>query len=97
MNISKRATSPIIFQIDTKLKERAMKKAQVQGVPLASVLKFATKAFVDGEFHVGLVPEQFNEPTKKRIRTALKDAASGKNISPRFRSSKDAIRYLGLS
>lgn len=94
MEKAKRTTSPVIFQVDTKLKRRAMKRAHAEGLPLASVLKFATKAFADGGLDVGLLPERFNEPTRKRIRAALKDAAQGKNLSPKFRTAKEAIKYL---
>ena len=85
----------VIFKIDKKLKERAMKKAQEEGVPFTSVLKFATKAYADGDLHVGLVgSESFNEKTRKELAQSLEEMRSGKDMSPGFSSAKEAIKYL---
>jgi hypothetical protein len=85
----------VIFNLDKKLKEQAMKKAQSQGVPFGFILKLATKAFVDGDFNVGLISkEEFNPSARKGIEKALKDIKEGKNLSPKFNSAKDAIAYL---
>lgn len=85
----------VIFKIDKKLKERAMTKAQDEGIALASVLKLATKAFAEGYLTLGLVgSEKFNAIAGKEIRGALKDIAKGKNLSPRFSSAKTAVKYL---
>ncbi len=88
-------TTQVIFKIDKKLKDQAMKKAQHQGIAFASILKLATKAFVDGHLTLGLVgSEEFNTVTGKEINGALKDIAQGKNLSPRFSSAKEAAKYL---
>ncbi|OGE80115.1 MAG: hypothetical protein A2826_00855 [Candidatus Doudnabacteria bacterium RIFCSPHIGHO2_01_FULL_43_23] len=88
-------TTQVIFKIDKKLKEQAMKKAQREGVPFALVLKFITKAFVEGQFHVGLVgTEKFNFTTRREITSALQDITKGKNMSPGFSSVKAAVKYL---
>jgi len=85
----------VIFNIDKKLKEQAMKKAQSQGLPFGVILKLATKAFVDGEFNVGLISkEEFNPSTRKDVEKALKDIEAGKNLSPSFSSAEDAIKWL---
>jgi len=85
----------VIFNLDKKLKEQAMKKAQSQGLPFGAILKLATKAFVDGEFNVGLVSkEEFNPSTRKSVEKVLKDIKAGKNLSPSFSSAEDAIKYL---
>jgi len=85
----------VIFNLDKKLKEQAMKKAQNQGLSFGVILKLATKAFVDGDFSVGLVSkEDFNSSTRKDVEKALKDIKDGKNLSPKFSSAKDAIAYL---
>jgi hypothetical protein len=85
----------VIFNLDKKLKEKAMKKAQSQGLPFGAILKLATKAFVEGEFNVGFVSkEDFNPSTRKSVEKALKDIKAGKNLSPSFSSAEDAIKYL---
>jgi hypothetical protein len=88
-------TTQVIFKVDKKLKDKAMKKAQNEGFPFAVVLKFATKAFVDGDFDLGLVfNEEFNSHTRKTVVKALKESKSGKNISPRFTNIQKAIAHL---
>lgn len=88
-------TSQVIFKLDKQLKEQAMKKAQKEGIAFSSILKMATKAFVDGALNVGLVAEEsFNAKTHKEINQALKDIKSGKNLSPRFKTADAAIAYL---
>ncbi len=88
-------TTQVIFKIDKKLKERAMKKAEHEGLPFASVLKFATKAYADGDLTIGIIPkEAFNPKTRRLLQRELRDIKLGKNISPRFTNAKDAIAYL---
>ena len=85
----------VIFKIDKKLKEKAMTKAQHEGIAFASVLKLATQAFVDGDLTLGLVGSQkFNARTAREVKGALKDIYQGKNLSPGFTSAKDAIKFL---
>jgi antitoxin component of RelBE/YafQ-DinJ toxin-antitoxin module len=85
----------IIFNIDKKLKDQAMKKAQNEGMPFGLVLKLATKAFVEGTLGIGLIQEPvFNKRTSSDIEAALKDIKNNKNISPKFKTAKDAIAYL---
>ena len=85
----------VIFNLDKKLKDQAMKKAQGQGLPFGAILKLATKAYVEGTLDVGFVSnEEFNPPTRKSIDKALKDIKEGKNLSSDFKSAKEAIAYL---
>lgn len=85
----------VVFNIDTKVKAQAMRRAKYLGVPFSSVLKFATKAFAEGKFTVGLhVEERFNEKTAKELRAALLDIENGRNLSPRFTDVEDAIAWL---
>lgn len=85
----------VIFKIDKKLKDKAMAKAQHEGITLASILKLATKAFVDGDLSLGLIgSEKFNAVTRKHIASAESDIVQGKNLSPGFRSAKKAITFL---
>ena len=88
-------TTQVIFNIDQKLKDRAMKKAQGEGIPFASVLKLATRAYVDGQFDIGIVSNQsFNLKTRREIANALTEIKSGKGLSPRFKSARDVMTYL---
>lgn len=72
-----------------------MTKAQHDGIAFASILKLATKAFVDGDLTLGLVgSEKFNAKTAREVKNALKDISQGRNLSPGFASAKDAIKFL---
>jgi len=88
-------TTQVVFKIDKKLKEQAMKKAQKEGIAFSSVLQHATKAFVDGKISLELVTQpQLNAKTKRMLTRELKEIKAGKNISPAFTNAKDAIDYL---
>ncbi|EKD94246.1 MAG: hypothetical protein ACD_26C00151G0003 [uncultured bacterium] len=88
-------TTQVIFKIDKKLKDKAMAKAQHEGIAFASILKLATKAFVDGDLSLGLIgSEKFNTATGREVANAKKDISQGKNLSPNFSSAKEAIKFL---
>jgi len=88
-------TSQVIFKIDKKLKDKAMKKAQADGIAFASVLKLATQAYITGDLDVQLVTRpKLNAQTRQELIRISKDAKAGKNISPRFSNVEDAIQYL---
>ncbi len=88
-------TSQVIFKIDKKLKDQAMKKAQTEGIAFASVLKLATQAYVKGNLDVELVSQpRLNAKTRKILWRELEDIKKGKNLSPRFDNVKDAIQFL---
>ncbi|MBI2037555.1 MAG: hypothetical protein HYT15_01300 [Candidatus Magasanikbacteria bacterium] len=88
-------TTQVIFKIDKALKNKAMAKAQREGIAFASVLKLATKAFVNGDLNLGLVgSEQFNVTSNREIKQALKDIAKNKNLSSGFSSVKEARKFL---
>lgn len=85
----------VIFKIDKKLKDKAMAKAQHEGIAFASILKLATKAFVDGDLNLGLIgSEKFNVATGRDMTIAQNDISQGKNLSSNFRFAKEAINFL---
>lgn len=88
-------TNKMIFNVDSKIKERAMRKAQQDGVSFSTILKLATKAYAEGKLRLSIsdVPS-FNEATRKEIKQALDDIKKGKNLSPAFTNARDAIAYL---
>jgi len=88
-------TTQVIFKIDKKLKDKAMARAQHEGIAFASILKLATKAFADGELKLGLIGgEKFNAAVGREIFKARSDISQRKNLSPSFRSAKKAIDFL---
>ena len=87
----------VVFNIDPAVTKEAMKRAKSEGVPFASVLKMATRAYAEGKFTVGLhVEEKFNAKTAKEIRVALRGIERGRNLSPTFSSGKEMDEYLGI-
>lgn len=90
-------TSQIVFNIDSKIKSKAMKRAKDAGVPFASFLKMATEAFAEGKYRVGIInTETLNTKTAREIRAARDDFKKGKNLSPVFSSGKEMDAYLGI-
>ena len=88
-------TRQVIFKIDEKLKDRAMKKARKEGIAFASVLKLATQAYVDGALEVQLVaPPKLNARTRRELQGISEDIRQGKNLSPAFENATDAIAFL---
>jgi len=85
----------MIFNVDSNLKERAMKQAREDGVPFSTVLKLATKAYAEGRLRLAISENLFfNEKTRKEMEKALRDIRAGKNLSPTFTNAEDAIAYL---
>jgi len=51
-------TSQVVFTVDSKIKEKAMKRAKREGLPFASVLRIITKAYAEGKLNVDMVSGQ---------------------------------------
>ena len=88
-------TSQVIFKIDKKLKDQAMKKAQSEGIPFASVLKLATQAYITGQLDVELVSQpRLNAKTARELMRMSKDAKEGKNLIGPFKTVAAMKKYL---
>ena len=88
-------TSQVIFKVDRKLKEQALKKARKEGIAFASVLKLATKAYVNGALEVQLVAQsRLNAKTRRELLGISKDIRQGKNLSPAFDNATNAIAFI---
>jgi hypothetical protein len=84
-------TTQVVFNIDPKVKARAMERAKREGIPFASVLKLAAKAFAEGQFSIGIVEGIL--PQKMRLlerESRLMDKGKGR----RFSSVKDALSFV---
>ena len=87
-------TTQVVFKVDPVVKSQAMRRAKREGVPFASVLKLATKAYAEGKFSVEIVSEErFNEKTARELRAALRDIKKGKNLVS-FKNAKEMDDYL---
>ena len=90
-------TSQIIFKVEKKIKDKAMKKAQNDGIAFAAVLKLATQAYIEGDLDIKLIAApQLNAKTRKELAKISKDIKASKNLSPKFTNAHAAIAYLKL-
>ena len=76
----------MMFKIDKKVKDAAMRKARLGGVTLSAVLQSATHAFAEGALKMSLVSREVEE--------IYQDIRARKNLSPAFKNAKEAIAYL---
>lgn len=79
--------------MDSALKEKAMKKAKMVGLPFSSVINMAVRAFVEDRYDVQFV-QKFNAKTDREIRQALKDIKEGKNLSPVFHTVDEMKKWV---
>ena len=68
-------TSKTIFNMNTKLKKAAMKKARAEGWTLSAMLNNAARAYIEDRFELEILP---NYP--KLVKLIRKDIAEGKMI-----------------
>lgn len=88
-------TTQVIFKIDKTLKDKAMKKAQSEGMPLAYVLKLATQAYVQGSLDVEIVVQpKLNAKTLRELKKISKDIKEGKNLIGPFNSTEEMMKSL---
>ncbi len=67
----------IIFKIDKKLKDSAMKKARAEGMTLSSFFNFAASAFVENKIDISLRMKEEKE-VDESINVYKKEKANGK-------------------
>jgi hypothetical protein len=89
-------TTQVIFKIDPRLKQQAVRRAKTEGITYSAFLKSATRAFVAGDLSVGIVrpPEIPNKRTARLFAQIDADVAVGRNLSPLFSDAQSAIAYL---
>ena len=81
----------VVFNLDAKVKAKAMKRAKAEGVPFSSILKMAAKNFADGNLSIDLVEEI--RPEKLRLWERISQEYD-KGKGRRFASAKDAMKYI---
>ncbi|HCC83690.1 TPA: hypothetical protein DEP96_02485 [Candidatus Uhrbacteria bacterium] len=89
-------TATILIKTEPRLKQQAQKLAEQCGVSLSAVLSRSLQLFVDNRSitfsaEPELVP---NAKTARALRRQIIEARAGKNMSPTFNTSEDAIAYL---
>lgn len=85
-------TTQVVFNIDPKIKAKAMKRAKREGVPFAAVLKMATKAFAEGRLGLDITDEEVRPEKLKLWEKQLQLVEQGKGRH--FSSAKEAMEYV---
>lgn len=85
-------TTQVVFNVDSKIKAKAMKRAKQKGIPFAAVLKLATKAFAEGRVDFDLVEEEVRPEKLKLWERISREYDKGKGR--RFASAKEATAYF---
>ncbi len=84
-------TSQIVFNIDSKVKAKAMKRAKSEGVPFALYLRQAAEDFAEGKRGMAIIDEI--RPEKLALwerQSKLLDQGKGKS----FASMKELREYI---
>lgn len=84
----------INIKTDTALKQDAQRVANEMGLPLNVVINNYLAHFVKSRFVNFSAPLTPNKKTAKTLDKIIKDTEEGKNLSPAFSNSKDAINWL---
>ena len=73
----------VVFNMDSKIKAKAMKRAKQKGIPFAAVLKLAAQAFAEGRVDFDLVEEEVR-PEKLKLweqQSRLVEQGKGKQFN----------------
>ena len=84
----------INIKADKEVKEKAQKIAHDLGMPLSTVINAYLRQFIrTKEVHFSMEGE-LKPVAKRRLDRLTKEAREGKNLSPAFSNTEDAIDYL---
>ena len=84
----------INIKADKEIKEAAQYIAQELGLSLSAVMNAYLRQFIREKSVEFSLKPRLKPQVLKRLRQAEKDYKAGKNISPVFSSTRDAIKYL---
>ena len=86
-------TTKVIFNVDMKIKAKAMANAKKQGVTLSYFLNQALFEIASGARKAEVV-EQVNDKTLRQLKKDYREIKAGKGLSPTFTNAKDALAWL---
>lgn len=79
---------------DKEIKEKARETARSLGMPLSTIINAYLTQFIRTEEVHFYLEGELKLSAKKRLDKLQKEALTGKNLSPTFKSAKEAIKYL---
>jgi len=77
-------TTKVIFNIPTKVKNAAARRAKREGLTLTAVFNRAASAYGAGALDIEIVDPPLRPSVARAIKKAIEDADKGKNISGPF-------------
>ncbi len=84
----------INIKADKEVKEKAQKVARDLGMPLSTIINAYLNQFIRTKEVYFYLEGELKPSVKKRLDHLQKEVAEGKNLSPSFKSAKDAVNYL---
>ncbi len=84
----------INIKADKEVKEKAQKVARDLGMPLSTIINAYLNQFIRTKEVHFYIEGELKPSVKKRLDRLQKEASEGKNLSPSFKNTKDAVNYL---
>ena len=88
------AKTVINIKTDREVKEEAQRIAKELGIPLSTVVNSYLKDFIRGRSFTASLEPQLRPEVWSEMKKAVDDAKRGKNISPVFDSTGNALKWL---
>jgi hypothetical protein len=83
----------VIFNIPTRVKRAAQRRAKAEGMTLSAVLQRSAAAYGAGELEIRAT-ETLRPAVARSIKKAIDEAKRGINVSPAFTSTEESRAYL---
>lgn len=87
-------TTVIHVKADKQVKENAQKAAKDLGLTLSDVINAALRNFIRTRTVVFSDAPQMTPELEKRLDEVEEDIKHNRNLSPKFKTAKEAIEYL---
>jgi len=84
----------INIKADKEVKKKAQMVAQELGLPLSTIINAYLRQFIRSKEAHFFIEGKLKPSVKKRLDRLHKDVKDGKNLSPAFHSTKEAVGYL---
>lgn len=84
----------IHIKADKEVKENAMKVARALGLNLSDVINASLRNFIRTREVIFSDTPQMTPELEKLLDKVEEDIKKGRNLSPRFESAEDAIKWL---
>jgi len=88
------AKTVINIKTDKEVKEEAQQIAKELGIPLSTVVNSYLKDFIRGRSFTASLEPQLKPEVWDEMKKTVNDAKEGKNISPVFDNTQDALKWL---